>query len=211
MRCQSQQLPLNYQPVNHEHVKELAGIDDILRRHPHIKELVEQDLLVGVSDPATGAPGMNGDQVFRALIIKQMNGFSYAGLAFHLADSVSYRTFCGYGAFDQVPSRSTLAKNIKRVRQETLEAVNRMLVDFAREEKIERGRKVRVDSTVVETHIHEPTDSSLLCDGVQVLTRLMRRGSPSPSVTTASGPSGAIWAPTGPTTVANAPEPIGIC
>lgn len=173
MRRQSQQLRLSCQPHDHEHVKELATIDDILRRHPHFKELVEQDLMAGVSSPGVGAPGMNGDQVFRALIIKQMNGFSYAELAFHLADSVSYRTFCGYGAFDPVPSRSTLAKNIKRVRQETLETANRMLVAFARQEKIEHGRKVRVDSTVVASDIHPPSDSWLLWDGVRVLTRLM--------------------------------------
>jgi IS5 family transposase len=175
MRRQSPQLSLNCQGIEHDHAKELAMIDAILSGHPRIKELVEQDLLAGLSCPEIGAPGMSGDQVFRALIIKQMNGFSYSELAFHLADSITYRTFCGYGAFDEVPSRSTLAKNIKRVRQETIEEVNRVLVDHARTEGIERGRKVRVDSTVVESHIHAPSDSWLLWDGVRVLTRLMEQ------------------------------------
>lgn len=173
MRRQSPQLPLSCRRIDHDHAKELAVIDAILSSHPHIKELVEQDLLAGLTKPETGAPGMNGDQVFRALIIKQMNGFSYTELAFHLIDSISYRTFCGYGAFEKVPTRSTLAKNIKRVRQETIEEINRLLVNFACQEGIERGRKVRVDSTVVETNIHTPSDSSLLYDSVRVLTRLM--------------------------------------
>ena len=38
-----------------------------------------------------------------------------------------------------------------------------------------RGRRLRVDTTVVETNIHYPTDSTLLADGVRVLTRTMRR------------------------------------
>ncbi len=138
MRRQSPQLSLNCQGIEHDHAKELAMIDAILSGHPRIKELVEQDLLAGLSCPEIGAPGMTGDQVFRALIIKQMNGFSYSELAFHLADSITYRTFCGYGAFDEVPSRSTLAKNIKRVCQETIEEVNRVLVDHARTEGTEQ-------------------------------------------------------------------------
>ena len=70
MRRQSPQLSLNCQAVDHDHAKELAVIDGILKRHPRIKEHVKQDLLIGVSNPATGAPGMTGDQVFRALLIK---------------------------------------------------------------------------------------------------------------------------------------------
>jgi IS5 family transposase len=45
----------------------------------------------------------------------------------------------------------------------------------SREKKVARGRKLRVDTTVVETNIHYPTDSSLLGDGVRVLTRVMKK------------------------------------
>jgi transposase, IS5 family len=48
-------------------------------------------------------------------------------------------------------------------------------VELARSLKVTRGRKLRVDSTVVETNIHPPTDSALLSDGVRVLSRLLRR------------------------------------
>ena len=173
MRRQNPQLCLNCFGIEHDHAKELALIDRILEDNPRIKELVEQDLLRGLSRPETGAPGMTGDQVLRALLIKQMNGFSYDELSFHLADSVSYRTLCGYGAFEPIPSRSTLADNIKKVRQETLSEINRLLVAYARKKGIEKGRKVRTDSTVVKTNIHYPTDSRLLFDGVRVLTRIL--------------------------------------
>jgi IS5 family transposase len=118
---------------------------------------------------------MSGDQVLRVLLLKQMNGFSYRELEFHLADSVTYRTFCRFGALEPTPTRATLAENLKKVRPETLEAIGAMVVRYAAKTGVERGRKVRVDSTVVETNVHTPTDSSLLWDGVRVLTRLLKR------------------------------------
>ena len=65
----------------------------------------------------------------------------------------------------QYPSKSVLQENIKFLREETWEAIHREIIGYAEEEKIETGRKVRVDATCVETNIHYPTDSSLLSDG----------------------------------------------
>jgi IS5 family transposase len=152
------------------HAKELKTISDLLDQHPMLGALVAQDLATGKSKQCAG---LTGAQALRALVIKQMNGFSYEELAFHLADSQTYRRFCLFGITDQVPKRSTLAENIKRIRASTLEQVNRALVEAAIAAGVERGRKVRVDSTVVETNIHPPSDSALLFDCVRVLTRLM--------------------------------------
>lgn len=107
-------------------------------------------------------------------MIKQANGFSYEELAFHLADSRSYRAFCWIGFAASAPSKSTLQRNLKRVRAETLERVNRILVQHAQKHGIEDGKRLRSDSTVIEAAIHEPTDSSLLLDCVRVLTRWLR-------------------------------------
>jgi IS5 family transposase len=76
---------------------------------------------------------------------------------------------------ESTPSSATLAENRKKVRPETLEAIGRMVIHYAARKGVERGRKVRVDSTVVEANVHAPTDSSLLWDGVRVLTRLLER------------------------------------
>lgn len=170
-----EQLSLDRPWIEHSHAAELAKISQILTLHPGMAELVEQDLVRGLKRPDTGARGMSGDQVLRILLLKQMNGFSYAELEFHVADSVSYRTFCLFGALGRTPSRSTLAENLKKVRPETLEQIQRMLLEYAARTGVERGRKVRIDSTVVEANIHTPTDSSLLCDGVRVLTRMLKK------------------------------------
>jgi IS5 family transposase len=49
------------------------------------------------------------------------------------------------------------------------------VVQIALARKVVQGRRMRIDTTVVESNIHYPTDSSLLGDGVRVLTRSMRR------------------------------------
>jgi IS5 family transposase len=168
------QLPLVPAPFDHDHVRELQAIRAILDAHPAFARWVQADLLAGGIAADRGRDGMSGEQVLRALVIKQANGFSYEELAFHLADSQSYRAFCLLGFVDKPPSKSTLQRNLKRVRAETLERVNRALVQHAQEQGIEDGKRLRSDSTVIEAAIHEPTDSSLLLDCVRVLTRWLR-------------------------------------
>ena len=170
-----EQLSLDRPWIEHSHAEELAKMSEILDRHPGMAELIGQDLVRGVGHPERGARGMSGDQVLRVLLLKQMNGFSYAELSFHVADSVSYRTFCRFGALGSTPSRSTLAENLKKVLPETLQRIQRIVLEYAAQSGVERGRKVRIDSTVVEANVHTPTDSSLLFDGVRVLTRLLKR------------------------------------
>lgn len=123
-------------------------------------------------DTSKGREGMTAEQVLRAFLVKQMNGFSYEELAFHLADSNTYRSFCRFGIDEKPPTKSRLQKNIKRVGAETWAEINRKLVLYAAANRVETGRKVRTDCTVVESSIHAPTDSSLLWDCVRVLVRL---------------------------------------
>lgn len=168
------QLPLVPVPFGHEHVRELQAARAILDAHPEFARWVQADLLAGGIAADRGRSGLSGEQVLRALVVKQANGFSYEELAFHLTDSQTYRAFCLIGFADKPPKKSTLQRNLKQVRAETLERINRALVATAQREGIEDGRRLRSDATVVETAIHEPTDSSLLLDCVRVLTRLLR-------------------------------------
>lgn len=159
--------------MDHERGRELVAMSEVLDAVPEILEFIRADLLDRGQDPERGRPGLTAEQVLRALVIKQMNQFSYDELAFHLGDSVAYRTFCRFGFSDPSPRKSALQQNIKSLHPETLEQVNRVLIAHAEAEAIEKGRKVRCDSTVVEANIHEPTDSRLLYDVVRVLARIM--------------------------------------
>jgi IS5 family transposase len=169
------QLPLMQAFVGHEHGRELEVMSAILDTIPGVLALVDRDVTRG-HKREVGRPGMSAEQVLRALVVKQMNGFSYEELSFHLEDSMSYRTFCRFGVCDATPSRSALQANIRRVSAETLESLNRALLGVAKEEGIEDGSTVRGDCTTVESNIHPPTDSWLLWDVERVLLRLMRQG-----------------------------------
>ena len=170
-----QQFPIVYPFIDHEHAEELQKMSDLLDRMPRVGDLVFEDLTADVAEIDNGRPGLSGDQVLRLLVLKQMNGFSYDELAFHMADSRSYRSFCRFGIDEKAPSRSTLQANIKRIRPETIERINHMLLGLARADGLETGRKIRIDSTVTESNIHHPTDSSLLYDCVRILARLLVR------------------------------------
>lgn len=108
-------MPLVHQPIEHEHARELDLISDLLDDDPAIVDLVFADIKGEEVDPETGRNGMTAEQVLRSMIVKQMNGYSYETLAFHLADSSTYRRFCRIGIADDVPKKSTLQRNIKRV------------------------------------------------------------------------------------------------
>lgn len=169
-----EQLSLAGPMVKHRHARELATIDRIRRDNPGITEWVLQDLERGVR-AGEGRAGMTAEQVLRAVVLKQVNTWSYDELSFHLADSPTYRSFYAIGGFDSGPSKATLQRNIKRITAETWQAINRILLGYAKAQRVENGRTVRIDATVTETTIHHPTDSSLLWDAVRVLTRLLKR------------------------------------
>jgi IS5 family transposase len=154
--------------------KELLAISDILDENREMLDWVHRDL-VGVKAAQTGREGMTAEQVLRAAILKQYRSLSYEELAFHLEDSASFRAFARLKP-RQHPGSSTLQENIKAIGENTWEAVNRLVVNHAARNKFERGRTVRIDSTGVETDIHHPTDSTLLYDGIRVISRLLHRG-----------------------------------
>jgi IS5 family transposase len=169
------QMPLMPPEVDHPKAVELDAISRILDAIPTIYDLVMQDLSPKVTKGRSGAQGMSAEQVVRAAVVKQMFGFSYHDLAFHLADSVSLRRFCRIGIADKGFKKSVLGKNIKALSPSTLEAINRCVVHYAKDSGIEKGRQVRIDSTVIESNIHAPFDSVLLWDSVRVLMRILAK------------------------------------
>jgi IS5 family transposase len=176
MRKKNQkQLPLMNKNIEHAHAYELQKISGILDENPIINEWVLQDLVGDEKLADTGAEGMTAEQVLRAAIVKQMEGYSYEELAFHLIDSLSYRSFCRIGIVEKGYKKSALCRNIKAISANTWESINRVLVAYGHDTKIEKGRESRIDCTVVSSNVHEPTDSNLLWDSVRVLTRMLEK------------------------------------
>lgn len=169
------QMPLMPPKIDHPQAQELSTISRILDSNPIIYDLVMQDLSPQGTKSKAGAKGMTAEQVIRAAVVKQMFEFSYKDLAFHLVDSVSLKRFCHIGIGDKGFKKSVLCKNIKAISPQSWEAINQCLVHYAKDNDIEKGRQVRMDSTVVESNIHAPSDSTLLWDSVRVLARILAK------------------------------------
>ena len=172
----TEQRPLRPLSVNHNHAREVERMSEILDELPRdFLTLVHADLVSNGRNPLKGRRAMTAEQTLRAIIVKQMNEYSYRTLAFHLLDSNTYQAFCRF-PMGKSPKKAALQENIKRVTPETMEQMNRAILKKAELDGVEKGRKVRTDCTVVETNIHDPMDSWLLFDCVRVLTRLMVSG-----------------------------------
>src|SRR5947209_18064911 len=112
--------------------------------------------------------------LLRMLILKHLYQWSYKECEGRVADSLVLRWFCRV-AFHEVPDGSTLFRWEKTLRVETVHALVDQAARLARQAKVTKGRKLRLDATCVQTTIHHPTDSGLLVDSVRVLSRFVQR------------------------------------
>ncbi|MDP9314980.1 MAG: ISNCY family transposase [Chloroflexota bacterium] len=121
-----------------------------------------------------GRPSTPVEVILRMLVVKHLYGWSYEQTEQWVSDSLVLRQFCRVYA-QRVPDDTTLLRWANLIQPATLHQLLDHVVDLARRRKVTRGRKLRVDSTVVATNIHFPVDSTLLGDGVRVLTRAIQR------------------------------------
>jgi transposase, IS5 family len=121
-----------------------------------------------------GRPATPVEVVLRMLVVMRLYSWSYEQAEYFVNDSLVRRQFCRV-YLERVPDDTTLIRWAGTIGPEALEALNDRVVQLARSLKVTRGRKLRVDTTAVETDIHFPTDSGLVGDGVRVVSRLLRR------------------------------------
>src|SRR5712691_3799485 len=133
---------------------------DLSRRRPHTLE--------------TGRPSTPVEVVLRLLVVQHLYNWSYEQVERFVNDSLVLRQFCRLG-LEPVPHDTTLLRWANLIQPETLHRLLDRVTELARSLKVTHGRKLRIDSTVVATTIHYPTDSTLLFDGVRVLSRLVQR------------------------------------
>ena len=158
-------------PVDHPVADALEAISAWLDDHPELLEAVAADL-GAESGLCCGRHGLSCETVLRCAVLKHLRQETWRGLEFTLRDSRSARRFARVEAI-RVPKKSALQATVGTVRADTWERVNRCLLRAAQGAGVETGQRVRIDSTVTETHILAPADSRLLYDGVRVLTRLL--------------------------------------
>ena len=155
--------------------------DPELRR---IDEVLEDEVLIAAVEEAferrrpqsrvRGRLGTPAAVALRLLVLKHLYDWSFADCEREVRGSLIYRAFCRIDC-ERVPDEKTLIRLAQALGPEVWKAILARLVEVGRQRKVVRGRKLRVDTTVVETQIHYPTDSSLLGDGVRVITRTLHR------------------------------------
>jgi IS5 family transposase len=132
----------------------------------------------------TGRPSTPVEVILRMLVIKHLYGWSYEQTEQWVADSLVLRDFCRI-YWQPVPDDTTLIRWANLIQPASLHCLLDHVVELAQQRKVTRGRKLRIDGTVVETNIHQPTDSSLLNDGVRVISRILKKAR---SLLSAGGP-----------------------
>ena len=152
----------------------LQAISDFLEDQQEMIERVRGDLVRGLKRPGSGRRGLTPQQVLRALVLMRVKNWDYRELRERIADGLTLRQFADFYC-DPVPKHDAFNRGFNRLTPETLKAVNDLVVQAAVELGLEDGTKLRVDTTVVQTDIHHPTDNTLLWDVVRVVTRLIGR------------------------------------
>ncbi len=156
----------------HEFGSELKWVSDWLDQNPYLINWVAIDLKTTCKSHV-GRSSLTAESVLRCAIIKQTRQLSYEDLAFYLQDSLSCQTFSRLDKSKPFPRKSALQSGISKISDETWELINLQILESAQETKIEKGEMVRIDSTVTDSDIHEPTDSTLLWDSIRTLIRLL--------------------------------------
>ena len=159
--------------AGHDIGRELEMMSQWLDGHRQVCDWVHEDLRSrGVKD--TGRNGLSAESVVRCGLLKQHRQLSYEELSFHLQDSLSFQAFARL-ANQRRPKKSGLQRVVSAIRAQTWARINELLKGSAREERFEPGHRVRIDSTVTDAPIHEPSDSSLLWDGVRVMVGMLEQ------------------------------------
>ena len=151
---------------------------------PHVDAILADDEIIAAVHQALaqrhpnsrrrGRPGFPAEVVLRLLILKHLRNWSYQVLEREVRANLVYRDFTRVGS-EKVPDAKTMGRWGIALGPAVIQQIHERIVQIAQANRVVQGRKMRVDTTVVESDIHYPTDSSLLGDGVRVLIRTMKK------------------------------------
>lgn len=149
-------------------------VDDLLQDEQLLDTVYETQGERYPQSRSRGRMQTPAEVVLRLLLLKHIRNWSYEMLEGEVRANLVYRAFTRIGD-EKVPDAKTLARLGQLIGTAVIAGLHERIVELAHEHGVTRGRKLRVDTTVVETNIHYPTDSSLLGDGTRVLTRTMKK------------------------------------
>ena len=150
---------------------ELAIIDELLDDDRFLQPFIDKH----PTKSKMGRPTYPIEKYLRLMVLKRKYNLGYESLIKEVGDSITWRLFCRIAIDEPMPDPSTLIYARKRYGDEVVERLNEALLHKLKEKAVLKHRKLRTDTTVVESDIHHPTDATLMQDGVKVITRLVRK------------------------------------
>jgi len=130
----------------------LQAISDFIDQHGHLVDKVRRDLQRGLKNPNTGRDGLTAQQVLRSFVLQRVKNWKYRELRERINDGYTLRRFTRFYS-RAVPKHNAFNQAFNRLTPETLEGINDLVVKSAVDLGLENGKKLRVDTTVVETDI----------------------------------------------------------
>jgi transposase, IS5 family len=121
-----------------------------------------------------GREGIAPDRLLRSVVLKHLKGWSFRQLHREPRASLLYRRFTRFYE-DPIPDFSNLCRAFALFGKQGTEQIHQRVIQQAKEAAMVAGKKLRTDTTAVETNIHHPTDSSLLADSMRVMSRSLQR------------------------------------
>jgi IS5 family transposase len=150
---------------------ELAIIDEVLDDERFLQPFIEKH----PTKSNMGRPTYPIEKYLRLMVLKRKYNLGYESLIKEVGDSITWRMFCRIAIDEEMPDPSTLIYARKRYGDEVVSQLNEALLQKLKEKEILKHRKLRTDTTVIESDVHHPTDATLLQDGVKVITRLVQK------------------------------------
>src|SRR6516164_8060115 len=152
----------------------LEAVDPLLD-DPELIEWVRQGLAARrPQSTRTGRPGIAPDRLLRCCVLKHLKGWSFRELERELCSNLIYRRFTHYDA-EATPDCTSFSRLFALLGPSVTQKIHQRVVEVACEHGVAQGRKLKTDTTSVDSNIHYPTDSSLLADGIRVLSRSLAR------------------------------------
>jgi len=152
----------------------LYAVKKFLDQHGELIKQIRRDLERGLKKPTRGRRGINASQALCSLVLMRIKDWDYRELRERIDDGMALRCFTGFDSHS-VPKHDAFNRAFQRISPQTMQAINALVIEYAVHLGLEDGKTLRVDTTVVETNIHHPTDSTLLWDCVRTLHRLTKQ------------------------------------
>jgi len=171
------QLPLDFAgtgKLTQEWYSLYKNIHAILEQNPAVTDLVHADLTCGEKKLKRNVEGVASESILRMALVQQIEQLSFRETIVRVDDSQMLRFFCRFYD-DPILSHGKYADLVNLIQPETWKKINELIVRFARDKKGFKGKKLRIDTTAVESDVHFPMDSTLLLDCVRVLSRIVRK------------------------------------